>query len=210
MAAPPLTASGTPTPANAVPIRLIAGLGNPGPQYATTRHNAGFWMVERLAIQARTTFTFERNYHGEVAKLGNVWLLKPATFMNRSGQAVGAMLRYYRLPPAALLVVHDELDFLPGAAKLKFGGGHAGHNGLRDIESAIGTSDFWRLRLGIGHPRTLGLNAKVVDFVLHAPSVDHRIGIDLAIDRACVVVPYLLKGEFGQSMQQLHATPSAG
>lgn len=203
------TLASTAPPTVTEPIRLIAGLGNPGPQYAATRHNAGFWLVERLAAQAGVAFSFDRNFHGEVAKLGNAWLLKPATFMNRSGQAVSAMLRYYRLPAAALLVVHDELDFLPGAAKLKLGGGHAGHNGLRDLEAAIGTRDFWRLRLGIGHPRSLGLNAKVVDFVLHPPSIDHRIGIDLAIDRACTVVPHLLKGDFRQSMQQLHAVPLA-
>lgn len=194
---------------DALPIRLIVGLGNPGPQYESTRHNAGFWLVDALAAQAKSRFAFERNYSGEVAKLGTNWLLKPATFMNCSGRSVGPLLRYFRLPASALLVVHDELDFLPGSAKLKFGGGHAGHNGLRDIESVLGTVDFWRLRLGVGHPRALGLAQGVADFVLHPPSLDHRIAIDLAIDRACAVVPQLIKGEFTRALQQLHSASTS-
>src|SRR5690625_570870 len=143
------------------PIRLIVGLGKPGACYRTTRHNAGFWVVDHLADDLSTRFTEQKPCFVSVAKAhsehGVVILAKPATYMNRSGQAVGALMRFYKFTPKQLLVVHDELDLEPGQAKIKQGGGHAGHNGLRDIHAALGTPDYWRLRLGIGHPRRVGL-----------------------------------------------------
>ncbi|HWL27358.1 MAG TPA: aminoacyl-tRNA hydrolase, partial [Burkholderiaceae bacterium] len=151
------------------PIRLIIGLGNPGPEYEATRHNAGFWLADHLADDLNASFTLEKSFSAWVAKARfdgeAVILAKPATFMNRSGQAAGALLRFYKLVPEQVLVLHDELDLLPGKVKLKQGGGHAGHNGLRDIQSAFSSPEFWRLRLGIGHPRTLGLAQQVAAFV---------------------------------------------
>ena len=152
------------TPIMSTPIRLIVGLGNPGPDYETTRHNAGFWLADHLADDLRASFALEKSFFGMVAKarLGadNVLLLKPNTYMNRSGQAVGALARFYKLAPEAVLVLHDELDLMPGQVKLKQGGGHAGHNGLKDIQAALGSPNFWRLRIGIGHPRTLGWRSR--------------------------------------------------
>ena len=190
------------------PIRLIVGLGNPGPEYETTRHNAGFWLADHYADDLRASFNFEKAFFGMVAKARrggeNVLLLKPATYMNRSGQAVGAMARFYKLEPAQVLVLHDELDLLPGQVKIKQGGGHAGHNGLRDIQAALGSPDFWRIRIGIGHPRTLGLAQQVVDFVLHTPRREELTGIDSVIDRCRAVLPALLDGDLAQATRQLH------
>ncbi|CAJ48144.1 peptidyl-tRNA hydrolase [Bordetella avium 197N] len=190
------------------PIRLIVGLGNPGPDYETTRHNAGFWLADRLADDLRATFALEKGFMGMVAKARfegeNVLLLKPITYMNRSGQAVGALARFYKLAPEQVLVLHDELDLLPGQVKMKQGGGHAGHNGLKDIQAALGTPNFWRLRLGIGHPRTLNLAQQVADFVLHPPRRDEQAEIDTVIDRCRAVVPALLRGDFAQATRQLH------
>jgi len=190
------------------PIRLIVGLGNPGPEYETTRHNAGFWLADHYADDLRASFNFEKSFFGMVAKArrgaDNVLLLKPATYMNRSGQAVGAMARFYKLEPSQVLVLHDELDLLPGQAKMKQGGGHAGHNGLRDIQSALGSPDFWRIRIGIGHPRTLGLAQQVADFVLHSPRREELTGIESVIDRCRAVLPALLDGELTQATRQLH------
>lgn len=190
------------------PIRLIVGLGNPGPEYETTRHNAGFWLVDHVADDLRASFSMEKAFSGFVAKarLGadNVVLLKPMTYMNKSGQSVGAVARFYKFTPDQVLVLHDELDLMPGQVKLKQGGGHAGHNGLRDIQSALGSPDFWRLRIGIGHPRTLGLAQQVADFVLHAPRRDEMTGIETVIDRCRAVMPQLLSGEFSRATQQLH------
>ena len=190
------------------PIRLIVGLGNPGPEYETTRHNAGFWLADHYADDLRASFNFEKAFFGMVAKARrgaeNVLLLKPATYMNRSGQAVGAMARFYKLEPSQVLVLHDELDLLPGQVKMKQGGGHAGHNGLRDIQSALGSPDFWRIRIGIGHPRTLGLAQPVADFVLHPPRREELTGIEGVIDRCRAVLPALLDGELTQATRQLH------
>lgn len=190
------------------PIRLIVGLGNPGPEYETTRHNAGFWLADHYADDLRASFNFEKAFFGMVAKARrggeNVLLLKPATYMNRSGQAVGAMARFYKLEPAQVLVLHDELDLLPGQVKIKQGGGHAGHNGLKDIQAALGSPDFWRIRIGIGHPRTLGLAQPVSDFVLHTPRREEQAGIDSVIDRCRAVLPALLDGDFAQAARQLH------
>ncbi|NYT76341.1 aminoacyl-tRNA hydrolase [Alcaligenaceae bacterium] len=189
-------------------IRLIIGLGNPGPEYEVTRHNAGFWLADHLADDLKASFSLEKAFSAWVAKARfdgeAVILAKPTTFMNKSGQAAGALMRFYKLAPEQVLVLHDELDLMPGQAKLKRGGGHAGHNGLRDIQSAFGSSDFWRLRLGIGHPRSLGLNQQVVNFVLGAPRREEQTEIEKVIDRCRAVLPALLRGEFVQATNQLH------
>ena len=186
-------------------IRLIVGLGNPGREYEATRHNAGFWLVERLAAERHGAFRAEAKFHGLVAKVAvdgrEVWLLKPQTYMNASGRAVSALAGFYKIEPAEILVVHDELDLPPGAAKLKKGGGHAGHNGLRDITAALGTPDFWRLRLGIGHP---GERARVVEFVLHPPRKEEAEAIEDAIGRALPVCACLTRGDFATAMRALH------
>lgn len=191
-----------------VPIRLIVGLGNPGPEYETTRHNAGFWLADHIADDLRASFTMEKGFNGFVAKARhggeNVVLLKPMTYMNRSGQSVGALARFYKFTPEQVLVLHDELDLMPGQVKLKQGGGHAGHNGLRDIQAVLGSPAFWRLRIGIGHPRTLGLTQQVADFVLHQPRREEMTGIEAVIDRCRAVTPFLLDGEFTRATQQLH------
>jgi len=187
-----------------LPLRLIAGLGNPGREYDATRHNAGFWWVDRLATELGARWAAEGKFAGQVAKVrgpeGDIWLLKPDTFMNRSGQAVGALARFYKIAPAEVLVVHDELDLPPGTARLKQGGGHGGHNGLKDIDAQLG-KDYWRLRLGIGHP---GDREKVVGFVLDRPSRAEEDGIELAMRRALEVWPDIARGDFEQAMMRLH------
>lgn len=191
------------------PLRLIAGLGNPGPNYERTRHNAGFWLIDQIADDLKLRFNHEKSFFGEVAK-GKVdgehlLLVKPMTYMNRSGQAVGALARFYKLSPEQVLVLHDELDLLPGQVKLKQGGGHAGHNGLKDIQAALGSPAFWRLRLGIGHPRTLGLAQQVADFVLHPPRREEQSQIEDALTRARAQMPALLEGRFEQATKLLHS-----
>ncbi len=190
------------------PIRLIVGLGNPGAEYEATRHNAGFWLVDALSRQHGGHLRMENKFHGTVARLNikgqEVWLLQPQTYMNRSGQAVAALMRFYKIAPAEILVAHDELDLAPGIAKLKQGGGAAGHNGLKDIIAALGTQDFWRLRIGIGHPRTLGLQQEVADFVLHRASGEHQQAIDAALKMCTEIVPALSEGEFTRATMQLH------
>ncbi|HLR14032.1 MAG TPA: aminoacyl-tRNA hydrolase [Burkholderiaceae bacterium] len=191
------------------PVRLIVGLGNPGPKYEATRHNAGFWLVDHYADDLSTTFTEEKPFFSSVAKArsdeGVVILAKPTTYMNRSGQAVGALMRFYKFTPAQVLVVHDELDLAPGQAKIKRGGGHAGHNGLRDIQSALGSTDFWRLRIGIGHPRVAGLEQPVASYVLHVPRPDELDAMVSAIQRLRDILPHLLAGEFEAATRLLHA-----
>jgi PTH1 family peptidyl-tRNA hydrolase len=186
-------------------IRLIVGLGNPGAEYAQTRHNAGFWLVDQLA---RGALRNESRFHGLLAKAPiagrDVWLLQPQTFMNRSGQSVGAVARFYRILPAEILVVHDELDLAPGIAKLKLGGSSGGHNGLKDISAALGTQDYWRLRIGIGHPRSLNLQQPVVDFVLHRPRAEELVPIERAIDKSLDIIPLLCEGKPEQAMHTLH------
>jgi len=195
------------------PIRLIVGLGNPGAQYEKTRHNAGFWLIDRIAADLRVDFALEKAFSGHVAKTKlngePLTLLKPMTYMNRSGQAVGALARFYKLPVESVLVLHDELDLAPGQVKLKRGGGHAGHNGLKDIQAALGSPDFWRLRLGIGHPRTLGLAQAVVDFVLQRPRRDEEDAIDAALNRCCIQMPRLLAGDIDHVTAQLHGGNAA-
>jgi PTH1 family peptidyl-tRNA hydrolase len=189
-------------------LRLIVGLGNPGSEYAETRHNAGFWFCERLARELGTSFARESRYHGFVAKArvagADLWLLMPQTFMNRSGQAVQALAHFYRIEPAAMLVVHDELDIPPGQMRLKFGGGLGGHNGLKDITAHLGTQDYWRLRIGIGHP---GDRDEVVDYVLKPPRREEREEIDAALERALLVWPTLARGEFNAATQKINSKP---
>ena len=186
-------------------IRLIVGLGNPGPEYEQTRHNAGFWLVDQLA---RNGLQRDKNFHALVAKTRidneEVWLLQPQTFMNRSGQSVAAICRFYKITPDQIVVAHDELDLLPGIAKLKKGGSSGGHNGLKDITAALGTQDYWRMRIGIGHPRTLNLNQGVADFVLHRPRKEEQPLIDESIARGLDVVPMLVAGQFAEAMTKLH------
>lgn len=189
-------------------IRLIVGLGNSGPDYEDTRHNAGFRYVDGVARAFRARFTAERKFHGELTRARvdgeELWLLKPTTYMNRSGQAVVALALYYKILPTQILVAHDELDLEPGVVKLKLGGGTAGHNGLKDTQARLSTPEFWRLRIGIGHPRTRQLEQDVADFVLHRPSADDRKHIDAAIERAEAIVPLLVTGRFDAAMLKLH------
>lgn len=189
-----------------MPIRLIVGLGNPGPEYEQTRHNAGFWLVDNLA---RTPLTREARYNALAAKTtiaGNeVWLLEPQTFMNRSGQSVGALSRFYKIAPDDILVVHDELDLPPGAAKIKKGGSSGGHNGLKDITAALGTQDYWRLRIGIGHPRNQNSQQAVADYVLHRPRKEEQALINDAIERSLGEIPLLCEGRFEAAMMRLHS-----
>jgi peptidyl-tRNA hydrolase, PTH1 family len=183
-------------------IKLIVGLGNPGDKYAATRHNAGFWFVDAVAAQNNCKLALDAKTFGFVGKFDvDKWLLKPTTFMNGSGKAVAALANYYKMSPAEILVVHDELDLQAGSFKLKFGGGHGGHNGLKDIHAALGTADYWRLRLGIGHP---GDRNEVINFVLKAPTREENDALQANIHAACSVVPLLLKGEFESAMQKLH------
>jgi PTH1 family peptidyl-tRNA hydrolase len=190
-------------------MKLVVGLGNPGKKYAGTRHNAGFWFVDRLAAATGARFSADRKFHGEVAKLatdgGEIWLLQPATFMNASGQAVGALAGFYKIASSDILVVHDELDLAPGVARLKFGGGVSGHNGLRDIRAQLGTAEFWRLRIGIGHPReSAATEQEVVDYVLHAPRAEEQAAIDEAIARSLEVWPLLAADRHEAAMLKLH------
>jgi PTH1 family peptidyl-tRNA hydrolase len=191
-------------------IRLIVGLGNPGPEYEQTRHNAGFWLVDNLANAHGGSLSREARFHGLAGKIRiggqDVWLLEPQTYMNRSGQSVGALARFYRIAPDEVLVAHDELDLAPGVARIKRGGSAGGHNGLKDITAALGTQDYWRLRLGIGHPRQMNLAQPVVDFVLHRPRRDEQDAIDEAIAKSLEVTPLLCEGKFEAAMMQLHTT----
>ncbi|HXX86040.1 MAG TPA: aminoacyl-tRNA hydrolase [Casimicrobiaceae bacterium] len=194
----------------AKPLRLIVGLGNPGRAYSATRHNAGSWFVERLAKSLAMGFRGEARFHSLVAG-SELRLALPQTFMNRSGLAVAALARYYRIGPGEILIAHDELDLKPGSVKLKHGGGLAGHNGLKDIAEALATGEFWRLRIGIGHPRDGALSEQeVADYVLHRPSEVERAAIDDAIARALAIWPRLAAGETERAMHELHTRPSAG
>jgi PTH1 family peptidyl-tRNA hydrolase len=186
-------------------IKLFVGLGNPGPEYEATRHNAGFWWLDGLARDLKANLAHDRSFHGLVARTSvhghTVWLLEPQTFMNVSGKAVAALARFYKIAPEEILVAHDELDVVPGQAKLKFGGSHAGHNGLRDIHAQLGTGDYWRLRIGIGHP---GVKAEVINWVLKKPAPDQRSAIEDCIDRTLKAVPALLAGEMDKATLVIH------
>jgi PTH1 family peptidyl-tRNA hydrolase len=188
-----------------VPIKLIVGLGNPGGRYAATRHNTGFWLVDTLAQLAKQTFATEAKFFGDICALEQeglkYWLLKPTTFMNRSGQAVAALANYYKIAAEQILVIHDDLDFAPGTVRLKVGGGDGRHNGLKDIIARLGTNQFTRLRLGIGHPGSAG---EVSNYVLTAPNPEDKIAIEVAIKLTVDVMPLIILGQLDKAMQQLH------
>jgi len=187
-------------------IRLIVGLGNPGPEYETTRHNVGFWWVDELAHANKLNFKSESKFHGLTAREKlhghDVLLLKPQTFMNDSGRSVGSLAQFYKIEPAEILVVHDELDLPPGVARLKMGGGHGGHNGLKDIVAHLGTKDFWRLRIGIGHP---GDRAEVVNYVLGNPRKEEREQIEDALLKAKGIANLIIEGKTEAAMLKLHS-----
>lgn len=188
-------------------IKLFVGLGNPGTEYEATRHNAGFWWIDALARELKLTLAHDKSYHGLVARATlhgqTVWLLQPRTFMNLSGKSVAALARFFKIEPAQILVAHDELDVVPGQAKLKFGGSHAGHNGLRDIHAQLGSGDYWRLRIGIGHP---GVKAEVIDWVLKKPSPEQRSAIEDCVDRTLKAVPAMLAGEMDKATLIVHTS----
>lgn len=188
-----------------LPIKLVAGLGNPGEKYASTRHNIGFDWLDRLADTQRVSFSPETRFRGLCARIAqashDTWLLKPQTYMNISGMSVGALCRYYKIAPEQILVIHDELDLQPGTIKLKFGGGTGGHNGLKSIVADLSSQAFWRLRIGVGHP---GDSNQVVDYVLHPPRKEESILIDEVIDHSMQAWPLIAQGDFAAAMQQLH------
>jgi peptidyl-tRNA hydrolase, PTH1 family len=195
-----------------LPISIIAGLGNPGQEYERTRHNAGFWLLDALAQQAGGQWQFDKNYNALMCKINlagqNLWLMKPHTFMNRSGQAVVPFMRFYRLHPESLLVVHDELDVLPGEVRLKQGGGNGGHNGLKDIQAQLGTPNYWRLRIGIGHPRSLHLQQEVIHFVLGRAPAQQQAAIDESLSVCLRTLPNIVTGQktaFEEAVRTLHS-----
>jgi PTH1 family peptidyl-tRNA hydrolase len=192
-------------------IKLIVGLGNPGTKHEADRHNAGFWFVSLLAKQAGVSLEPEKRFHGKVAKASihghDVWLLQPDTFMNLSGQSVGALCRFHQILPEEILVAHDELDLKAGVARLKFAGGTGGHNGLKDILAHLSSPDYWRLRIGIGHPRDLpGRLMDVADFVLRKPLLEEQIQIDEALSRSLDAMPLFLAGDTATAMKELHSS----
>jgi PTH1 family peptidyl-tRNA hydrolase len=188
-------------------IKLLVGLGNPGNEYEDTRHNAGFWWIDAVARELKVSLVPEPNYHGLMARTTvngqTLWLLEPQTYMNLSGKSVSALARFFKIQPEEILVAHDELDIVPGEAKLKLGGSHAGHNGLRDIHAQLGTANYWRLRIGVGHP---GNKAEVVSWVLKKPMLEHRKAIDDSIFRALTALPLLLAGDMEKAMVRIHTS----
>ena len=190
-------------------IRLLVGLGNPGPEYVATRHNAGFWFIDEVARKLGATLAPERGYFGLVARVnrpeGPIWLLEPMTFMNLSGKSVAALARFFKIAPDEILVAHDELDLLPGHAKMKLGGSHAGHNGLKDIHAQLGSADYWRLRLGIGHP---GVKAEVVNYVLRKPPLEQLEAITKSIEQSIGALDLLLAGDMEGALMKVHAGPT--
>ena len=193
-----------PRPAR-LPLRMkvIVGLGNPGLEYHDTRHNIGFMVVDELARRLKISFNEEKRWHGLVAKFAGGWLLKPQTFMNDSGRSVRALSQFYKITPAETLVVYDDVDLALGRLRFRSNGSAAGHNGLKDIHGLLGTQDFWRLRLGIGHP---GVKSEVVHWVLKKPSLDHRIAIDQCIDRTLKALPALLEGDMEKATMLVHTS----
>ena len=189
-------------------IKLLVGLGNPGPEYEDTNHNAGFWWIDAVARELKVSLAPERSYFGLVARAnrpeGPLWLLEPQTYMNLSGKSVAALARFFKIEPAEILVAHDELDLLPGQVKLKQGGSHAGHNGLKDIHAQLGSADYWRLRIGIGHP---GVKAAVIDYVLKKPSKEHLAEIEKSIDQALSGLDLLLDGDMEKATMKINARP---
>ncbi len=186
-------------------IKLFVGLGNPGTEYDATRHNAGFWFIDALARELKCSLAMDKSYFGLVARTSlagqTIWLLQPQTFMNLSGKSVGALAKFFKITPQEILVAHDELDIVPGQAKLKLGGSHAGHNGLRDIHAQLGTDQYWRLRIGIGHP---GVKSEVIHWVLKKPSPEHRTGIEDTITRSVRALPHFVSGEMEKAMMVVH------
>jgi peptidyl-tRNA hydrolase, PTH1 family len=184
-------------------IRLVVGLGNPGKEYERTRHNAGFWLVERFAASSGVALRKDPKYQALVGRMeGGAWLLLPQSFMNASGRAVQMLAGFFKVQPEEILVVHDELDFAPGTARIKQGGGIAGHNGLKDISQRIGSHDYWRLRIGVGRPATA---PEMADYVLHKPSLEEKQAIDAAIDNALALLPQMIAGDMQGAMQKLHS-----
>ncbi len=194
-------------------IKLFVGLGNPGAEYDATRHNAGFWLIDALAREWKCSLTYDKSYYGLVARMQPtsasgvagqpVWLLQPQTFMNLSGKSVGALAKYFKITPQEILVAHDELDIVPGEAKIKLGGSHAGHNGLRDIHAQLGTDQYWRLRIGIGHP---GVKSEVIHWVLKKPSAEHRDAIAQTVERSVKAAPLFIAGEMEKAMMVVHTS----
>ena len=188
-------------------MKLVAGLGNPGRKYESTRHNAGFWWAERLARQTRASFRSEARFHGRLAKIepphGEAWLLLPETFMNHSGQSVSSLVSYFKLPLESVLIVHDELDLPAGTVRLKKGGGTGGHNGVSDVAAHLGSKDFWRLRIGIGHPGP-GMRDEVLDYVLQPPRTEERDLIESAIDRSLELWALIAEAKMEAAMLKLH------
>jgi peptidyl-tRNA hydrolase, PTH1 family len=191
-------------------IRLLVGLGNPGTEYEATNHNAGFWWVDAVARELKATLHPERSYFGLAARVNRpgeqhpLWLLEPQTYMNLSGKSVAALARFFKIAPDEILVAHDELDLVPGQVKFKRGGGHAGHNGLRDIHAQLGSNDYWRLRLGIGHP---GVKAEVVDYVLRKPSAAARDAIHDSIAKTVTALDLILAGDMERATMKINAKP---
>jgi PTH1 family peptidyl-tRNA hydrolase len=190
------------------PIKLIVGLGNPGPQYANTRHNAGAWYLDALARKYKVFLQSDKRFFGDLARLKiagqDVWLLFPTAFMNRSGLAVTAVTSFFKIKPEEILVAHDELDLLPGQLKIKKGGGHAGHNGLKDIHTHLGSNEFWRARIGIGHPRSLNLQQNVPDFVLHRPSSEQQQLIEQCTKVLLDSSELIMTGQINQATTHIH------
>jgi PTH1 family peptidyl-tRNA hydrolase len=188
-------------------IKLFVGLGNPGPEYESTRHNAGFWWIDALARELKVNLSYDRSYFGLMARTTvkgeTLWLLEPQTFMNASGKSVAALARFFKIKPEEILVAHDELDIVPGQVKLKRGGSHAGHNGLRDIHAQLGSDDYWRLRIGVGHP---GVKSEVIHWVLKKPSPDHRDAIEACITRSLKALPELLSGDVSKATMLIHTS----
>ncbi len=188
-------------------IKLFVGLGNPGPEYEDTRHNAGFWWIDALARELKVTLVPERSYWGLMARTTihgqHVWLLEPQTFMNLSGKSVCTLARFFKIQPEEILVVHDELDFEPGVVKLKLGGSHGGHNGLRDIHAQLGSPNYWRLRVGIGHP---GNKGEVANWVLKKPAPDQLKLIEDAITHSLKAWPEMVAGQMDKATLAIHTT----
>jgi len=184
---------------------LVVGLGNPGKEYERTRHNAGFWLVERFAQANGIALRKDPKFKALVGKnAGGAWFVLPQSFMNASGQPVQMLAGFFRIKPEEMLVVHDELDFAPGVARIKQGGGIAGHNGLKDISQRVASHDYWRLRIGIGHP---GVKAAVIDYVLKKPSPEHLVEIEKSIDQALSGLDLLLDGEMERATMKINARP---
>ena len=193
-------------------FKLIVGLGNPGTKHEKDRHNAGFWLLDEIARLYQGNWQDDPKFFGQISKvkLGSedTYLLKPSTFMNRSGQAVAALCRFHKINPDSMLIVHDELDLKPGVARLKWAGGLGGHNGLKDISAHMNTNDYWRLRLGIGHPRDSEegkRNLDVADYVLKKPRLEEQIDIDRAMSCFLKVMPLIAKNDMSAATMELHS-----